>query len=96
MTSGAATDVATAKHPSPATSLQPVVQSKLDAGEKLHLGMVFPVSTHNYELRYWLAAGGIHPGYYAPDKGDITGQIDADALLSVTPPPQMPSPWLRH
>ncbi|MCB1785145.1 MAG: ABC transporter substrate-binding protein, partial [Gammaproteobacteria bacterium] len=51
----------------------------------------FPVSTHNYELRYWLAAGGIHPGYYAPHKGDITGTLKADALLSVTPPPQMPA-----
>ena len=55
------------------------------------MGMVFPVSTHNYELRYWLAAGGIHPGFYAPHKGDIDGTIDADALLSVTPPPQMPA-----
>merc|ERR1712000_399265 len=54
-------------------------------------GMVFPVSTHNYELRYWLAAGGIYPGYYAPHKGDTAGQIDAQALLSVTPPPQMPA-----
>ena len=55
------------------------------------MGMVFPVSTHNYELRYWLAAGGIKPGYYAPHKGDTSGQLDADALLSVTPPPQMPA-----
>jgi nitrate/nitrite transport system substrate-binding protein len=55
------------------------------------MGMVFPVSTHNYELRYWLAAGGIHPGYYAPHKGDISGKLNADALLSVTPPPQMPA-----
>ena len=53
------------------------------------MGMVFPVSTHNYELRYWLAAGGLNPGFYAPD--DTTGQIDADVLLSVTPPPQMPA-----
>jgi len=53
------------------------------------MGMVFPVSTHNYELRYWLAAGGIHPGFYSAD--DISGQIDADVLLSVTPPPQMPA-----
>jgi nitrate/nitrite transport system substrate-binding protein len=53
------------------------------------MGMVFPVSTHNYELRYWLAAGGIHPGFYPPD--DISGQISADVLLSVTPPPQMPA-----
>jgi nitrate/nitrite transport system substrate-binding protein len=51
--------------------------------------MVFPVSTHNYELRYWLAAGDIHPGFYSPT--DISGQIAADALLSVTPPPQMPA-----
>ena len=29
--------------------------------------------------------------YYAPHKGDTSGKIDADALLSVTPPPQMPS-----
>jgi len=55
------------------------------------MGMVFPVSTHNYELRYWLAAGGISPGFYAPQKGDNSGQINADILLSVTPPPQMPS-----
>jgi nitrate/nitrite transport system substrate-binding protein len=53
------------------------------------MGMVFPVSTHNYELRYWLAAGGLHPGYYSPD--DIAGQIGADVFLSVTPPPQMPA-----
>jgi nitrate/nitrite transport system substrate-binding protein len=53
------------------------------------MGMVFPVSTHNYELRYWLAAGGIHPGLYSPT--DVTGTIRADALLSVTPPPQMPA-----
>jgi nitrate/nitrite transport system substrate-binding protein len=53
------------------------------------MAMVFPVSTHNYELRYWLAAGGIHPGYYAPN--DVSGQIQADVLISVTPPPQMPA-----
>jgi nitrate/nitrite transport system substrate-binding protein len=53
------------------------------------MGMVFPVSTHNYELRYWLAAGGIHPGYYSSQ--DVTGQQGADVLLSVTPPPQMPA-----
>ena len=53
------------------------------------MGMVFPVSTHNYELRYWLASGGIHPGYYSP--ADITGPIIAEVLISVTPPPQMPA-----
>ena len=76
-------------HPIKADALKPVVDSYRAAGKPFKLGMVFPVSTHNYELRYWLAAGGIHPGYYA--SGDASGQIDADVLLSVTPPPQMPA-----
>lgn len=78
-------------HPIKADYLKPVVEKYLDEGKPFNMGMVFPVSTHNYELRYWLAAGGIHPGYYAPHKGDTSGTIDADALLSVTPPPQMPA-----
>ena len=78
-------------HPIKADYLKPVVEKYKDDGKPFNMGMVFPVSTHNYELRYWLAAGGIHPGYYAPHKGDTSGQIDADTLLSVTPPPQMPS-----
>ena len=78
-------------HPIKADALKPVVEKYKAEGKPFNMGMVFPVSTHNYELRYWLAAGGIHPGYYAPAKGDTSGQIDADALLSVTPPPQMPA-----
>ncbi|WOX05093.1 CmpA/NrtA family ABC transporter substrate-binding protein [Microbulbifer pacificus] len=78
-------------HPIKADALKPVVEKYKADGKPFNMGMVFPVSTHNYELRYWLAAGGIHPGFYAPHKGDISGQIDADALLSVTPPPQMPA-----
>lgn len=78
-------------HPIKADALKPVVDSYKQAGKPFKMGMVFPVSTHNYELRYWLAAGGIHPGYYAPHNGDTSGQLSADALLSVTPPPQMPS-----
>ncbi|PIW28117.1 MAG: nitrate ABC transporter substrate-binding protein [Rhodospirillales bacterium CG15_BIG_FIL_POST_REV_8_21_14_020_66_15] len=76
-------------HPIKADYLKPVVAEYKAAGKPFKMGMVFPVSTHNYELRYWLAAGGIHPGYYS--KTDISGQIKADALLSVTPPPQMPA-----
>ena len=79
------------EHPISASALKPVVESYKAQGKPFNMGMVFPVSTHNYELRYWLAAGGIKPGYYAPHKGDISGQLDADALLSVTPPPQMPA-----
>ncbi|MET0071577.1 MAG: ABC transporter substrate-binding protein [Candidatus Thiodiazotropha sp.] len=78
-------------HPIKADALKPVVEKYKQEGKPFKMGMVFPVSTHNYELRYWLAAGGINPGYYAPHKGDITGQVKADALLSVTPPPQMPA-----
>ena len=79
------------QHPISAAALKPVIEQYQAAGKPFNMGMVFPVSTHNYELRYWLAAGGIHPGYYAPHKGDTSGQIDAQALLSVTPPPQMPA-----
>lgn len=42
---------------------------------KLVFSHVFPFSSHNYELRYWLAAGGIDP--------------DADVKLIVIPPSQM-------
>jgi nitrate/nitrite transport system substrate-binding protein len=76
-------------HPISAKALVPVVDKYKAEGKPFNMGMVFPVSTHNYELRYWLAAGGLHPGYYSPD--NITGQIGADVFLSVTPPPQMPS-----
>lgn len=77
------------KHPIKAEYLKPVIEKFKADGKPFKMAMVFPVSTHNYELRYWLAAGGIHPGYYSTS--DITGQIRADVLLSVTPPPQMPA-----
>ncbi|MAT71749.1 MAG: nitrate ABC transporter substrate-binding protein [Planctomycetaceae bacterium] len=76
-------------HPISAESLKPIVAEKIAAGEKLQMGMVFPVSTHNYELRYWLAAAGIHPGMYT--KSDVGGRTDAEVELSVTPPPMMPA-----
>ncbi|MBX3502270.1 MAG: ABC transporter substrate-binding protein [Alphaproteobacteria bacterium] len=75
--------------PIKAEYLKPVIEAFRAKGRAFKMGMVFPVSTHNYELRYWLASGGIHPGYYSST--DITGNIMADALLSVTPPPQMPA-----
>ncbi len=78
-------------HPIKADALKHVVDAYHKAGKPFNMGMVFPVSTHNYELRYWLAAGGISPGYYAPQKGDTSGKLDADVNLSVTPPPQMPA-----
>lgn len=41
----------------------------------LTFGMVFPFSNHNFDLRYWLAAAGIHP--------------DRDVRLVAIPPPLM-------
>lgn len=76
-------------HPISAASLKPVIDKLRGEGKTFNMGMVFPVSTHNYELRYWLAAGGVHPGFYSPE--NVSGQILAEALLSVTPPPQMPA-----
>ncbi len=76
-------------HPISAAALKPVVEKTRAEGKPFNMGMVFPVSTHNYELRYWLAAGGLNPGFYSPE--NTTGQIGADVLLSVTPPPQMPA-----
>ncbi|MEL7162853.1 MAG: CmpA/NrtA family ABC transporter substrate-binding protein, partial [Bacteroidota bacterium] len=76
-------------HPISAEAPKPVIESYAAEGKPFKMGMVFPVSTHNYELRYWLAAAGIHPGMYTAD--NIQGQVDAEVLLSVTPPPQMPA-----
>ncbi|HEX4998316.1 MAG TPA: CmpA/NrtA family ABC transporter substrate-binding protein [Terriglobia bacterium] len=78
-----------AVHPIKADALKTVVSKFRSGGKPFKMGMVFPVSTHNYELRYWLASGGIHPGFYSPT--DVSGQIKADVLISVTPPPQMPA-----
>lgn len=77
------------RHPISASALKPVVASFNEQGKPFKMGMVFPVSTHNYELRYWLAAGGLNPGYYTD--GDVSGTVAADVQLSVTPPPQMPA-----
>ncbi|MGA7489143.1 MAG: CmpA/NrtA family ABC transporter substrate-binding protein [Xanthobacteraceae bacterium] len=76
-------------HPIKADALKQVVDKYKAEGKPFNMGMVFPLSTHNYELRYWLASGGIHPGYYSPT--DISGQIMGDVLISMTPPPQMPA-----
>ncbi|MEQ8878796.1 MAG: CmpA/NrtA family ABC transporter substrate-binding protein [Cyclobacteriaceae bacterium] len=76
-------------HPIKADALAPVIKEYKTAGKPFKMGMVFPVSTHNYEIRYWLAAAGISPGFYTAE--NIQGQVNADVLLSVTPPPQMPA-----
>ena len=82
-------DTDTPEHPISATGLRPIVDEYIADGKKLQMGMVFPVSTHNYEIRYWLAAAGIHPGMYT--EADKAGVTDAEVELSVTPPPMMPT-----
>jgi len=77
------------KHPISASNLKSALDQYKKNGKAFNLGMTFPVGTHNYMERYWLAAGGINPGLYAPEKGDNSGTIGAEALLSVVPPPQM-------
>lgn len=71
----AATGLARGNDPAAmAAALARVVGEMREAGEApLTFGMVFPFSCHNYELRYWLAAGGIDP--------------DRDLRLVVIPPP---------
>lgn len=62
--------------PTTAVALKKVIDADKKAGkEPMTFAMVFPVSTHNYELRYWLASAGINP--------------DKDMRLIVIPPPQM-------
>lgn len=57
-------------------ALRRVIEDGKTRGEPpLTFGMVFPFSCHNYELRYWMAAGGIDP--------------DTDVRLVVIPPPLM-------
>ncbi len=76
-------------HPIKADALKPVVEEFKNDGKPFKMSMTYPVGTHNYVLRYWLAAGGIHPGYYTAT--DTSGMTDAEVQLSVTPPPQMPA-----
>lgn len=82
-------DSPTPSHPITADSLKPIVDEAKEDGKKLPMGMVFPVSTHNYEIRYWLAAADINPGMYTST--DLKGFTDGDIELSTTPPPQMPA-----
>lgn len=64
------------RRPTTAIALKKVIEEDKKAGkEPMTFAMVFPVSTHNYEIRYWMASAGIDP--------------DNDVRLIVIPPPQM-------
>lgn len=59
-----------------AKALAKLVAKRRKAGaEPLTFGMTFPFSTHNYQLRFWMAAAGVDP--------------DEDVRLVVLPPPYM-------
>jgi NitT/TauT family transport system ATP-binding protein len=59
-----------------ARALAKVVATRKARGQDpLTFGMTFPFSTHNYQLRFWMAAGGVDP--------------DEDVRLVVLPPPYM-------
>ena len=52
-----------------------VAERRRGGGEPLTFGMTFPFSSHNYQLRFWMAAGNVDP--------------DEDVRLVVLPPPFM-------
>jgi NitT/TauT family transport system ATP-binding protein len=59
-----------------ARALARIVAERKHRGEEpLTFGMTFPFSTHNYQLRFWMAAAGVDP--------------DEDVRLVVLPPPYM-------
>ena len=62
--------------PTSARALKKVIDAdKAQGRPPMTFAMVFPVSTHNYEIRYWMGSAGIDP--------------DNDIRLIVIPPPQM-------
>src|SRR6188474_2202443 len=55
--------------------VKPLAEKAKASGEPLAFAMTFPPGTHAMWMRYWLAAGGVHP--------------DKDVSLITIPPPQM-------
>ena len=62
-------------------ALKPLVDAAKASGTPMNFAMTFPTGTHAMWIRYWLAAGGIHPGNAAGGGADIS--------LITIPPPQM-------
>ena len=74
-----------------AASLKAVIAERKASGQpQLNAFMTFPAGSHNLNIRYWLAAGGVHPGFY-DGLGDPKGGIDGELTLTTNPPPQMAS-----
>ena len=59
-----------------AKALAEIVAERKHKGQpQLNFGMTFPFSTHNYQLRFWMASAGVDP--------------DEDVQMVVLPPPFM-------
>lgn len=64
------------ERPTSARALKKVIANRLQTGqETINIGTVFPFSSHNYAVRYWLGAEGLNP--------------DRDVRMVVAPPPYM-------
>ena len=62
--------------PLDASALRPAIDRRAADGlPPLTFGVVFPFSTHHYQVRHWLRSGGI--------------DVDAEVSLRVVPPPQV-------
>lgn len=90
----AAKDPALAKpgYPMPlsAAPLKDIATAYRAEGKTLTMFMTYPAGSHNFNLRYWLASGGVNPGFYDGPQ-DAKGVTGADVVLQVNPPPQMVS-----
>jgi nitrate/nitrite transport system substrate-binding protein len=62
-------------------ALKPLADAAKAAGTPMTFAITFPPGTHAMWMRYYLAAGGIHPGDAAGGGADIS--------LITVPPPQM-------
>lgn len=78
-------------HPIRADVLKSVVTYYKNKNKPMTMGIVANFSTHNYQLRYWLAAGGINPGqYHTRNLQGFKGTSGSDIDLNVIAPPRMP------
>ncbi|MEL6977982.1 MAG: CmpA/NrtA family ABC transporter substrate-binding protein [Pseudomonadota bacterium] len=75
-------------HPISAGALLEVFGEFKRQGQPMQMGVDHPLSPSNYLLRYWMAAGGGHPGFYSAE--DPKGDLRADIALLEFPTVFMP------
>lgn len=61
-----------------AMALHRLARQMAPGGQRLSFGIASHLSSHSYELRYWLAAGGLRPGYFAASGELRPGGTDLD------------------